>query len=140
MINTVMMCLALNIFFEARNQPLQGQVAVTQVVLNRVSDPEYPDKICDVVFQAQKNKSGRILRNRCQFSWFCDGKSDVPHDIDALRWANHVAISVLYGLHPDITNGATHYHSNKVRPKWAVSMKKTVEIGDHMFFKKRKEL
>ena len=53
MINTIMMCLALNIYFEARNQPLSGQIAVTQVVLNRVADSRYPNKVCDVVYQAK---------------------------------------------------------------------------------------
>jgi N-acetylmuramoyl-L-alanine amidase len=135
MINTVMICLALNIYFEARNQPIRGQVAVTQVVLNRVADRRYPDRVCDVVYQAKKNRSGKILINKCQFSWYCDGKSDEPTDMDAFRWAIHVALRVLYGFYPDNTHGATHYHSNEVNPKWAISKNKTVVIGDHLFFK-----
>lgn len=137
MVNTIIMCLALNIYFEARNQPLPGQVAVTQVVLNRVADPRYPNRICDVIYQAKRTKSGKIIRNKCQFSWYCDGKSDYPTDIDAFRWATYVALSVIYGGHEDNTFGATHYHSNKVSPDWALPENKTAEIGDHLFFKWR---
>ena len=135
MINTIMMCLSLNIYFEARNQPLEGQIAVTMVVLNRVADPRYPDKICDVVFQAERDPNGNVIRDRCQFSRYCDGKSDQPTDRDAFRWANYVALGAIYGTYADLTRGATHYHSNTVAPKWAVAADKTVEIGDHSFFK-----
>ena len=139
MINTIMMCLALNIYFEARNQPLSGQIAVTQVVLNRVADSRYPNKVCDVVYQAKKTNSGKIIINKCQFSWFCDGKSDKPKDLDAFRWATYVALNVIYGSYKDNTFGATHYHSKKVNPKWALPQSKTVEIGDHLFFKWQNE-
>ncbi len=135
MINAVMMCLALNIYFEARNQPIHGQVAVTQVVLNRVADHRYPDRVCDVVYQAKKNRSGRMIKHKCQFSWWCDGRSDIPKDMDAFRWAYHIALGVMYGVYPDLVRGATHYHSNKVSPEWAKSKEKTAIIGDHLFFR-----
>ena len=73
-------CLAKNIYFEAGNQPLAGKVAVAQVVLNRMEHSAYPKDICGVVYQAKwkENWKGTMLpvRNQCQFSWFCDGKSD----------------------------------------------------------------
>ena len=77
-------CLADNIYFEARNQGLAGQLAVVNVVVNRVADSRYPDTICEVVKQGPTRLSwkgtGELIpiRNRCQFSWYCDGKSDIP--------------------------------------------------------------
>lgn len=138
MLSTIMMCLSLNVYFEARNQPLEGQIAVTMVVLNRVSDPQYPNDVCSVVFQAKKDSKGNVIRDQCQFSWYCDGKSDQPTDRDAFRWASYVALGTLYGAYNDMTKGATHYHSNTVKPKWALTVEKTVEIGDHLFFKQRR--
>jgi spore germination cell wall hydrolase CwlJ-like protein len=85
---SALICLSLTIYFEARNQPLEGQVAVAQVVLNRVMDDRYPDKVCDVVMQSRKYKdSGHPVKWSCQFSFYCDGKTDTPTDIDAYRWA-----------------------------------------------------
>ena len=140
MLTTVIMCLALNIYFEARNQPIDGQIAVTHVVLNRAVATEYPDNICDVVYQAELTESGDIIKRKCQFSWYCDGKSDIPKDLDALRWANYIAINVLYGVWGDPTGGATHYHSKDVSPAWADEKEKTAVIGEHIFFKSLTEL
>ena len=72
MIETAIMCLALNIYFEARDQPLNGQVAVAEVTLNRVTSKKHPNTICGVV--KQSNSKG------CAFSWYCDGKSDIPRE------------------------------------------------------------
>ena len=80
--------MAKNIYFEAGNQPVAGKVAVSLVVLNRVEHHAYPDNVCDVIYQAQmrENWKGNLVpvRNRCQFSWFCDGKSDEP--VDSATW------------------------------------------------------
>tara|TARA_R110000824_G_scaffold72944_2_gene185906 strand:+ start:304 stop:723 length:420 start_codon:yes stop_codon:yes gene_type:complete len=134
-LSAVLACLALNIYFEARGEPIEGQIAVTHVVLNRVIDKRYPNSICEVVKQAKRTKGGKIILNKCQFSWWCDGKKDAPKDVDAYRWALHIAINVLYGRVPDITKGATHYHSVRVNPKWNIQKIQTVKIGDHIFFK-----
>ena len=113
-------CLAKNIYFEAGNQPLAGKVAVAQVVFNRMEHSAYPKDICGVVYQAKwgKNWAGNMMpiRNQCQFSWFCDGKSDEPLDTDTFFESYLIAQDVIMGKYPDITEGATHYHN-----LWAVS-------------------
>ena len=133
--SAVLMCLALNIYFEARNQSLEGQRAVASVVFNRVRDPRYPDNICDVVYQAKRTGSGKVILNSCAFSWYCDGLSDIPRDRDAFRWAQHVALMAVYGNYPDVTGGATHYHTLAVNPKWRIQKVHTCTIGDHIFYR-----
>lgn len=137
--NNEIYCLAQNIYFEAGNQPLAGKVAVSQVVINRVEHPSYPDNICDVVYQSKmrvnwKNKIVPI-RNQCQFSWFCDGKSDNPVDSPTWLYSMHVARDVIQDKYGDITEGSTHYHSDKVDPYWASSLNRTVVINNHIFYK-----
>ena len=75
-----LLCLALNVYFEARGDDVLSQVATSQVVINRVKDTRYPNQVCDVVFQSEKHENGFPKKNRCQFSWYCDGKSDQPTD------------------------------------------------------------
>ena len=132
-------CMAKNIYFEAGNQPLAGQIAVSQVVVNRVWSDAYPDDICGVVYQAKwfENWKGTTVpvRHMCQFSWFCDGKSDVPEDSDTWMQALMVADAVLNGEWQDITEGATHYHNDQVHPYWADSLNRTVTIDNHIFYK-----
>tara|TARA_R110000824_G_scaffold97450_4_gene232953 strand:+ start:1241 stop:1669 length:429 start_codon:yes stop_codon:yes gene_type:complete len=141
MIETAFMCLALNIYFEARNQPISGQIAVAQVVLNRVAHQRYPSTICAVVKQGPTRPSWRDknikipIKHRCQFSWYCDGKSDKPKELDAFRWASFVAHGVMQSDFTDYTHGATHYHSIEVFPRWALAAKKIDAIGDHIFYK-----
>lgn len=132
-------CLAKNIYFESGNQPLAGKIAVSQVVLNRVYSDAYPDTICDVVYQANwlENWKGNMIpiRHQCQFSWFCDGKSDVPEDSDTWMYSLLVADSILNGDFGDITEGSTHYHADSVYPYWADSLNETVTINNHIFYK-----
>ena len=129
-------CLALNIYFEARNQPIEGQVAVSQVVLERVKSKKYPSTVCEVVFQGPTYSwsVNYPIRDRCQFSWYCDGLSDKPKD--KIAWLNslEVAEKVYYGL-TDTVKGATHYHSVKVDPWWAKYKVKVKQIGDHIFYR-----
>ena len=129
-------CLALNIYFESRNQPIEGQVAVSQVVLERVKSKKYPDTVCEVVFQGPTYSwsVNYPIKNRCQFSWYCDGLSDKPKD--EIAWLNslEVAEKVYYGL-TDTVKGATHYHSVKVDPWWAKYKVKVKQIGDHIFYR-----
>ena len=132
-------CLAKNIYFEAGNQPLAGKVAVGHVVFNRMEHSSYPDDVCGVVYKAEwkENWKGNMMpvRNRCQFSWFCDGKSDEPLDTDTFFESYLIAQDVIYGKYPDITEGATHYHSIWVEPYWAETLNETVQITDHIFYK-----
>jgi N-acetylmuramoyl-L-alanine amidase len=132
-------CLAKNIYFEAGNQPYAGKVAVSQVVMNRVMSNEYPDDICGVVYQAKlkENWKGNLMpvRHMCQFSWYCDGKSDVPEDSATWNSSLQIAYSLLYYRNDDITEGATHYHNDTVHPYWADSLNRTVTIDNHIFYK-----
>lgn len=132
-------CLAKNIYFEAGNQPLAGKVAVAQVVLNRMEHSAYADDVCGVVYDAKyrENWKGNMvpIRNQCQFSWFCDGRSDEPLDTDTFYESYIIAQDVLMGKYPDITEGATHYHSIMVEPYWAEILNETVQITDHIFYK-----
>lgn len=124
-------CLATAIYFEARGEPEDGQIAVAQVVLNRLKNPTYPNTICGVVFQ---NKS---RRNRCQFSFACDGRSD--RVTDKTSWAEAQALAkraVEEQADTFITEvgSSTHYHATYVRPRWARKMNKADKIGRHIFY------
>ena len=130
MLNSMLMCLALNVYHEARSDDMMGQYAVAHVVMNRVQSDRYPDDTCDVVYQGYEKG-----KHKCQFSWYCDGKSDTPHDPEAWAWAVLVAYDVLQGYVPDMTKGATHYHATYVKPSWAKQLTKTVEYGSHIFYK-----
>jgi len=132
-----MHCLVLNSYFESRNQSPNGSIAVTHTVLNRVADKRYPNNTCDVVKQSVKNKDGSIRRNKCQFSWYCDGLSDKPREPDA--WLDALARTViavdLYNKGFDITHGSTHYHSKNIKPYWSKSLDYITTIDDHHFYK-----
>ena len=136
-------CLALNMYHEARNQGTAGALAVTGVVLNRVNDNRYPDTICEVVKQGptraswQDSKIRYPIKNRCQFSWYCDGKSDKPLNQKKYNYFLKMSQGILENQIPfmDITDGATHYHADYVSPAWAKTKTKTVEIQDHIFYK-----
>ena len=136
MLEAVITCLALNVYFEARNQPVEGQIAVSEVVMNRVEDSRFPDNVCDVVKQGVHSKVTKLpLRWKCHFSWYCDGKSDRPKDLDAYRWAGVVAEYVLAGKSGNITEGSTHYHATHVSPDWNIQKKKVSQICDHIFYR-----
>jgi len=129
-------CLAQNIYYEARGSNLADQAAVADVVLNRVKDDRYPDTICAVVKQGKQYADGRMVRNRCQFSWYCDGKSDYPRDKDAWVAAQQTAyMMVYYDDYRGITQGATHYHAHYVGPEWARDLQLVGRIGVHIFYR-----
>jgi len=129
-------CLALNIYYEARGSNLADKAAVSDVVLNRVNDTRYPNTICEVVKQGEKHANGNMVRNRCQFSWYCDGKSDVPLDKDRWFEAQMIAWGFLeYDKYRGITEGATHYHATYVSPRWAKDLQIVGRIGAHIFYR-----
>ena len=137
-------CLALNVYFEARSESIAGQLAVAHVVMNRVESPKYPNNVCNVVKQGPiskwwKEEHGKEvpIRNRCQFSWWCDGKSDVPTDMQAWDTAMRVATLVASGDLYDITDGATHYHAVYVQPSWSKDHYNIITIGEHVFYKEK---
>jgi len=129
-------CLALNIYWEARGSSFADKVAVSDVVLNRVKSTRFPDTICEVVYQARLAESGQPIRNQCHFSWFCDGKSDEPKEVDAWYEARVIAYQIVHnGRFVGLTEGADHYHSTKVDPYWADSFQFVGVIGDHIFYR-----
>ena len=130
-------CLSLNIYHEARSESKLGQEAVGLVTMNRVYDERYPDTVCDVVYQSHVDSKGRPKRNRCQFSWYCDGKSDKIHDIVAYNEIEELSASILesYGIERDITDGAVMYHASYVKPYWASSYERTSRVDSHIFYK-----
>ena len=139
-------CLALNMYHEARGQGIAGELAVTAVVLNRVNDKRYPNTICEVVEQGPTRTSWQDpkirfpVKNRCQFSWFCDGKSDTPRNKKIYNRMYNLADAILGNeiSFLDITGGATHYHADYVSPAWAKTKTKTTEIMDHICYRGEK--
>lgn len=128
-------CLAAAVYFEARGESVKGQAAVAQVVLNRVRNPAYPKSICGVVYQNMK------WRNRCQFSFACDGRADRVSDQTA--WANAEELARRSVEEQKATfiaevGSATHYHATYVRPRWAGRMTETDKIGRHIFYNTRR--
>jgi spore germination cell wall hydrolase CwlJ-like protein len=123
-------CLAMNIYHEARGEPLGGQLAIAAVTLNRVNAPAFPNSVCGVVKQG-----GQRPHHRCQFSWWCDGKSDIPKDKRAWAQARQLAWLSLNGLVEDPTDGALYFHTKHVRPGWSKKFQRTTRIGQHQFYK-----
>tara|TARA_R110002126_G_scaffold90867_2_gene216517 strand:- start:252 stop:689 length:438 start_codon:yes stop_codon:yes gene_type:complete len=134
---SAVMCLALNLYFEARDQPVVGQLAVGFSTMNRVADERYPDTVCGVVKQAKYNSwdSDHPIRHMCQYSWFCDGLSDLPTDDKAMLEATILAANIFYGRVTDISAGSTHYHATYVQPYWADHMTVVFTIDDHIFYR-----
>ena len=137
-LETALMCMAFNIYHEARNESMLGQIAVGQVVMNRVWDKRFPSTVCEVgkVAVTYKGTKKPVL-HKCQFSWYCDGaKDDVNKDSKAWRYSLEYASIVLSGrIVLDITEGATHYHATYVRPAWAKTKTRTTRIDRHIFYR-----
>ena len=147
------MCMALNIYYESRSDNIAGQYAVADVVLNRVHDDRYPNTVCEVIKQGPVRESWKTkqdpdlpeserkynpIRHLCQFSWYCDGKSDEPRDETGWAQAQYIAGAIMYsGKFRGITEGATHYHATYVRPKWRLDrgMNHIGRIGSHIFYR-----
>ncbi|GGA55774.1 hypothetical protein GCM10011499_27390 [Pelagibacterium lentulum] len=125
-------CLATGIYFEARGESYRGQVAVAQVIMNRVEHQNYPNTICGVVYQNQHR------RNACQFSFACDGKTNVNRTPEVAAWARaqEITQTVLNGeIYLTEVADATHYHATYVRPAWARNMDRLTQIGMHIFYR-----
>ena len=123
-------CLAAGIYFESRGEVEKGQAAVAQVILNRVKAPAYPNTICGVVYQ------NKHWRNRCQFSFACDGIYDRVNDKKSWKTAVRIARDVSKGkIYLDEVADSTHYHATYVSPKWGRTMKVLTRIGVHIFYR-----
>lgn len=122
-------CLALNVYFEARSESLEGQLAIAHTTLNRVDDDRFPNTICGVVRQGGETES------TCQFAWWCDGKSDRARERDAWRQSLAVARRAVRNRFADPTDGALYFHHVAVRPAWARQRELTARIGRHLFYR-----
>lgn len=120
-------CLAQALYFEARGESIRGQVAVAEVILNRVDDPAFPRTVCAVV--NQRGDGG------CQFSYICDGQSDAIREKAAFAVSERIAGAMIEGTPRLLTEGATHFHTPKVHPAWANRFALTATIGSHLFYR-----
>lgn len=119
-------CLSQALYFEARGEGVKGQQAVAEVILNRVDDPRFPGSICGVVHQGNSRA--------CQFSWYCDGRSDTVRNKSAYAEVAKVARAMIDGAPRSLTDGATYFHTRAVRPSWSRRFAKTASIGHHIFY------
>lgn len=122
-------CLAAAISYEAGNEPIAGQEAVAQVVLNRARTPGYPKSVCGVVFQGAERRTG------CQFTFTCDGSLRRVLAARSLAVAADIAERMLAGTQAALPQGATHYHADYVSPYWATTMTRLAKIGRHIFYR-----
>mgnify|MGYP000863769812 CR=1 FL=1 len=120
-------CLARAIYFEARGEPIKGQAAVAEVIMNRVDSPLFPRTVCGVVNQA--NSGG------CQFSYTCDGRKDTISDREAWYVAEQIATAYISGAPRTLTDGATYFHTSGSRPVWSHRFAMTARIGQHYFYR-----
>ena len=140
-----LLCMAKNIFFEAAIESTAGKLAVAQVTLNRVNSKYYPNTVCEVVYEGLHYTASNGLqlpvRDRCQFSWYCDGKGDDPRENSRL-WTDTQELAKYVLLRqdelPDITDGALNYHADYIAaPRWAGRKHKTAKIDTHIFYRPR---
>ncbi|MEM8822643.1 MAG: cell wall hydrolase [Pseudomonadota bacterium] len=122
-------CLTEAIYFEARGEPIEGQVAVAEVILNRVDSQRYPDTVCKVVNQG----TGRL--HACQFSYTCDGVPENVTEQPAWDRAGKIAHLLMDGAPRTLTADATHYHADYVDPSWAEVYSRTMQVGQHIFYR-----
>lgn len=122
-------CLAEALYFEARGESVRGQFAVAEVVLNRVDSIRFPNSVCKVVHQG----TGRKFE--CQFSYTCDGNKETIHEPEAWDRVGKVADLMLGRMSRSLTDGATHYHTTAVHPRWARVFPHTTTIGVHRFYR-----
>lgn len=121
------MCLAYNIYYEARGETQSGRIAVGNVTMNRVRSKNYPKSVCAVVNQKH--------RKTCQFSWVCMKKLPEIRE-ELFAEIRDLSRRIYKGEVKDITKGSTHFHSIDVNPEWAETKTVTVEIGNHIFYRK----
>jgi hypothetical protein len=122
-------CLTQALYFEARGESIKGQFAVAEVILNRVSSPKFPNSVCDVVHQGTGKKF------RCQFTYTCDGRAEVITEKSAWGRLGKIARLMIDGAPRRLTEGATHYHTKSVKPRWASAFSRTASIGVHYFYR-----
>lgn len=122
-------CLAEALYFEARGESVRGLFAVGEVIMNRVESARFPSTLCGVINQG----TGR--RYACQFTYTCDGNAEVIHEPAAWARVGKVARLLVDGAPRNLTDGATHYHTRAVNPRWARVFPRTTTIGSHHFYR-----
>lgn len=129
-----MECLAKTVYFESRGEPVFGQVLVSVVVSERSSSSRYPTSLCDVV--QEQRRPGRYM---CQFTWYCDGKSDTPKD--EKLYLQSIALGVIGMWVAPLFPHLTHYHSTKVNPDWSGwdKLDRAGLIGTHYFYEEKED-
>ncbi len=121
-------CLSRTIYWEAKGEGAAGMEAIANVVMNRLGHKGFPNTICEVVRQGHE-------KGACQFSWWCDGRSDDAQEEKSYAIAKEIARKALNRQLTDRTGGALYFHQHKVTPSWSAEYIKTVEIGEHVFYK-----
>ena len=121
-------CLALAMYWEARGEGREGMEAVGWTVLNRAHNEQFPSTLCGVVQQGGEKPP-------CQFSWWCDGKSDRPRDADLWEQAQAVAVSLDTDPPTDPTKGALFFHNSSIAVPWKKPRERTARIGSHIFYR-----
>jgi spore germination cell wall hydrolase CwlJ-like protein len=130
LINSIV-CIATAIYFEARSEPLEGQVAVANTIMNRVESSYFPNTPCEVVKQG-KYWGETIIKNKCHFSFWCDGKPETIEEDKAYTLALSIAVNADKLV--DITYGATYYHREDIKPYWTKHLITKRKIGKHIFY------
>lgn len=133
-LSAALMCLALNVYHESRGEPLAGQIAVASVTMNRAEGQK--GKVCEVVMQPKQFSWTNRLVVRQPHGWRVKRQA-MPQDDEAWQRSLAVASVALSGKMPDVTNGATFYHTRKVAPLWRRALVKTVAIGGHIFYRQQ---
>lgn len=128
-------CLALNIYFEARGESDKGKRAVAHVTMNRVADDAFPSTVCAVI-----REGGTVDPLKCQFTWWCDARSNQPFDIVAWQDSLEVAEQVYRIPSEDLTGGALWYHADYVAPPWRRRLEPGPKIGSHIFYRRDRGL
>ena len=128
-IDSELMCMAQAVYYESAREPLEGQIAVAEVIANRMQDHRYPDTACGVVFQGATRTTG------CQFTFTCDGALQTKPRGENWERAKRIAAHVLMNLNEERTGGATHYHATYVDPIWNSGLIQTKKVGLHIFYR-----
>jgi len=122
-------CLTQALYFEARGESVKGQFAVAEVILNRASSSQFPNSVCGVINQ------GTGKKYQCQFTYTCDGRAEVITEKKSWTRLGKIARLMLDGAPRRLTDGATHYHTKAVNPRWARAFPRTASIGVHYFYR-----
>lgn len=122
-------CMSEAIYYEARSETRSGQVAVAEVIQNRVKNKHFPNSVCGVVYEGSERSTG------CQFTFTCDGSMDVAPKGKGWDRSVDVANLVMSSGYTPLTHWATHYHTTEVNPKWSSTMRMTRQVGNHVFYR-----